>query len=102
LGLTSGILDAAVAGNALNRILKLGESDDLLSDFAETRRKAFLEFTNPLSIANKERLTSTDPKTVAERNWFFNKLNTDDEFQKIVNQGMDRAMENTFEIPDVL
>jgi len=102
LGLTSGILDAAVAGNVLNRILKLGESDDLLSDFAETRRTAFLEFTNPLSIANKERLTSTDPEKVAEREWFFNKLNTDDEFQRIVNQGMDKAIENTFEVPEVL
>jgi hypothetical protein len=102
LGLTTGILDATVLGNILNRILKLGESDHLLSEYERTRRQAFLEFTNPLSIANKERMCSTDPEKVKEREWFFNKLNTDDEFQKIVNRGMDKAMEETFEVPEVL
>jgi 2-polyprenyl-6-methoxyphenol hydroxylase-like FAD-dependent oxidoreductase len=100
--LTTGILDAAVLGNVLNRILKLGESDELLSEYERTRRKAFLEFTNPLSISNKERLTSTDPAKVGEREWFFNKLKTDDEFHVMVNRGMDKAMEETFEVPDVL
>jgi 2-polyprenyl-6-methoxyphenol hydroxylase-like FAD-dependent oxidoreductase len=100
--LTTGILDAAVLGNVLNRILKLGESEDLLSEYEGTRRKAFLEFTNPLSIANKERMTSTDPAKVAEREWFFNKLNTDEDFHLMINRGMDHAMEETFEVPKVL
>ena len=91
-----------VLGNVLNRILKLGESDDLLSEYERTRRQAFLEFTNPMSIANKERLCSIDPEKVAQREWFFNKLNIDDEFQKKLNRGMDKAMEETFEVPEIL
>jgi hypothetical protein len=47
-------------------------------------------------------LTSTEPDKVAEREWFYNKLNTDIEFHVIVNEGMDKAMEQTFEVPDVL
>jgi 2-polyprenyl-6-methoxyphenol hydroxylase-like FAD-dependent oxidoreductase len=100
--LTTGILDAAVLGNVLNRILKLEASDDLLSEYEGTRRTAFLEFTNPLSIGNKERMTSTDPEKVAEREWFFNKLNTEPEFHVMVNRSMDKAMEETFEVPEVL
>ena len=95
--MTIGILDAAVLGNILNRILKLGASDDLLSEYERTRRKAFLEFTNPLSIGNKERLTSTDPEKVAERECFFDKLNTEPQFHVVVNRSMDKAMEETFE-----
>jgi len=102
LGLTTGILDAAVLGNVLNRILKLGESDDLLSDYESTRRRAFLEFTNPLSIGNKERLTSIDPEKVAEREFFFNKLNTEPDFHILVNRSMDKAVEETFEVPEVI
>jgi hypothetical protein len=100
--LTTGILDAAVLGNVLNRILKLGESDDLLSEYERTRRRALLEFPNPLSINNKERLPSTDPAKVGEREMFFNKLNTDDKFHVMVNRGMDKAMEETFEVPEAL
>jgi len=91
-----------VLGNVLKRIFKLGEPDELLSKYADTRREAFLNFTNPLSIANKHRLSATDPQNVAEREFFFNKLKTDDEFQKMVNRGMDKAMEETFEVPEVL
>lgn len=74
------MLDAAVLGNVLNHILKLGDSDGLLSDHERTQRKAFLEFTNSLSIGNKERLTSTDPEKVPGRDRFLNKLNTEPEF----------------------
>jgi hypothetical protein len=55
----------------------LGESEDLLSEYERTRRRAFLEWKNPLSIGNKERLTSTNPEKVAERREFFKNLNTD-------------------------
>ena len=52
--MTTSIPDAAVAGNVLNRILKIHELDNVLSEYAEIYRKVFLEFTNPLSIAKND------------------------------------------------
>ena len=86
-------------GNVFHRILLLGESEDLLSEYERTRRRAFLEWTNPLSIGNKERLTSTDPEKVAERQEFFKSLNTDPEYVKVVlGKRMEGAMPELFEV----
>jgi 2-polyprenyl-6-methoxyphenol hydroxylase-like FAD-dependent oxidoreductase len=92
-------LDAVVLGNVFHRILLLGESEDLLSEYERTRRSAFLEWTNPLSIGNKERLTSTDPEKVAERQEFFKNLNTDPEYVKeVLGKRMEGAMPESFEV----
>ena len=51
--------------------------------------------TNPLSIGNMERLTSTDPGCRE----FFKNLNTDPEYVKVaLGRGMEGAMPESFEV----
>ena len=92
LGLTGGLLDATVLGNAFNRVYK-GESEALLDMYAEIRRKNFLEFTNPTSIANMKRLNTTDPKVIEERNKFFKAVNNNPE--AIVHE-IKQTLQNSF------
>jgi len=82
LGLTGGILDAYCYGNALTKVLKHGEHDNLLTTCALARRNAWRGITNKLSQDNMLRLFSEDPKIVAEREEFFRKLNHPDRGKK--------------------
>jgi 2-polyprenyl-6-methoxyphenol hydroxylase-like FAD-dependent oxidoreductase len=79
LGLTTGLLDAAALGNVLIRVLIKGEdanADELLDRYAQVRRKAFAEYSNPQSIENKYRLHSQDEQVNKKRNAFFHALTT--------------------------
>ena len=82
LGLTSGIIDAASYGNALARVIKDGEAESLVTACAESRRRAWLEVTNPASQINVRRLRASDEDAVKEREHFFYSLNTDPDFAK--------------------
>ncbi|KAK5939478.1 hypothetical protein PMZ80_007855 [Knufia obscura] len=75
LGLTGGILDAYCYGNALTRVLKEAEHDNLLTTCALARRNAWRDVTDKLSQDNMKRLYAEDPKLVAQREEFFCKLN---------------------------
>ena len=96
LGLTTGLLDATVCGNALGRIFK-GESDSLLDKYAESRRKVFLTFTNPVSILNKERVMSTDPVVIRKREEFFDKISNDKEFRRNMRSGLVNLLPDSLE-----
>lgn len=79
LGLTGGILDAVVVGNALTRHLRGGEPDSIVTEAVESRRKTWLGFVNPVSQGNFRRLFATDEAEVADREAFFEQLSTRDE-----------------------
>ena len=100
LGLTSGLLDASALSNCLIRILRYQEdSNALLDRYCQARRDAFLKYTNPQSIEFKLRVHSMDPATAEKRNAFFDALNNDPEFPKIIAQGMNDVMEDEFDLP---
>jgi hypothetical protein len=80
LGLTGGILDAVVYGNALARHIRGGEGESLIDRAVETRRSAWLNAVNPASTENYYRLFSTDEKVSAERDEFFARFSKDPEF----------------------
>ena len=63
LGLTTGVLDAFVYGNVLLRVIKGGEPPFLLSQAASSRRDAWLNISNPESVAQLKRIQG---KSVAE------------------------------------
>ena len=97
LGLTGGILDAFCYGNALVRVVKRGESEQILRQCAESRRQAWLDVTNNLSQANVRRLHAFDPEGTKAREEFFGKLKTDDQFPKIMRAGFDKMIPVSFE-----
>lgn len=97
LGLTTGMCDAFCYGNALVRVLEHGESDDLLTTCAQSRRHAFEQVTNEKSLENLVRLQSDETSDVEDRLKFFEKLNTDPAFHIQVKNEWNRIMEVTFE-----
>lgn len=98
LGLTSGILDAYAYGNALVRHLKNGESDDILTRCANSRRRVWHDFTDPTSEANYVRLIAASEKDVREREVFFQRLQADPSFPTVLRKKMDDMMPETFAI----
>jgi 2-polyprenyl-6-methoxyphenol hydroxylase-like FAD-dependent oxidoreductase len=94
LGLTTGLLDAATLGNCLIRMLVKGESDILLTRYADSRRKAWVDVTNAESAAFKYRLSSTDPKHVAERERYFNALNNDPDIHRRIANSMNEVLQD--------
>lgn len=99
LGLTGGILDAFCFGNALKRVIVAGESDELLTKCADSRRNAWSEVTNKLSQDNMERLYSVDPHIGAARDGFFRKLNDPEQglnFAKMVQRGFGKMIPEDF------
>ena len=99
LGLTGGILDAFVYGNALTRVMKDGEPDRLLTDCANSRRDAWLNATSKLEMGNMKRLGEFGEEEAKTRDEFFARLNTDPEYPKMVRKGLDGMIPETFERP---
>jgi 2-polyprenyl-6-methoxyphenol hydroxylase-like FAD-dependent oxidoreductase len=62
LGLAGGIVDGVALSNALVRLLKRDATEAILDQYAEERRKVFLEFTSPTVSEYKRRLTEADPE----------------------------------------
>lgn len=98
LGLTSGIADAYCYGNALVRVVQGKEPASLLKECADARRQTWIDVTDPLSQANINRLYATDAESVAARDGFFGKLNTDSAFPALVRSGMGKLLVDTFEL----
>lgn len=96
LGLTGGILDAFAYGNAFTRVLVGGESESLLTECANSRRTAWLETTNMLSMTNLKRLCGFDKETAKAREDFFHLLKTDESFPAKVRSGFDEMMPESF------
>lgn len=78
LGLTTGLLDAALLGRILRRVLLQGQSSSQLHNYAEERRSAFLTHTSPMAIANLERLMGSNEGAVKDRDELFEQLNIGD------------------------
>ena len=78
LGLTTGLLDAALLGRILKRILLQDQPRSDLHTYAEERRSAFLAYTNPMAIANLQRLMGSDEGAVKDREKLFEHLNNGD------------------------
>jgi 2-polyprenyl-6-methoxyphenol hydroxylase-like FAD-dependent oxidoreductase len=90
--LTTGLLDAATFGNCFIRIFVKQESDELLTKYADTRRKAWLKVTNPESTAFKHRVSSMEPEHVEERTKFFDALNNDPNIQEYIGRSMSEML----------
>lgn len=66
LGLSTGIIDADQLGVALAAVWKGESPESCLDDYAEIRRRVFLEFSSPAASENKRRLMESDPARRAE------------------------------------
>jgi hypothetical protein len=97
LGLTGGILDAYVYGNAFTRVVKHGEPTSVLVDAGNSRRNAWLDTTSQTALGNLHRLKDTEGEHAEARKNFFNKLNNDPDFPARVRHDMDRMIPETFE-----
>ncbi len=62
LGLTSGLLDGDVLGDALPAVIHGRAPDDLLDRYATERRRVFREVTGPTAAENKRRMQESDPE----------------------------------------
>lgn len=82
LGLTSGLLDADLLGDALPAVIKGAATDDLLDRYAQERQRVFREVTGPTAAENKRRLQETDPEKKHADNQRFEKLRDDPQFQR--------------------
>ena len=68
LGLTSGLLDGGLLGDALPAVIHGdGAATTCLDRYAAERRRVFLEVTGPAAAENKRRLMETDPEKQARR-----------------------------------
>ncbi|KUL82028.1 hypothetical protein ZTR_11396 [Talaromyces verruculosus] len=74
LGLTTGLLDAALLGKVLRQVLVDGKSPSFLQSYAEKRRAVFQDWTSPTAVENLKRLANTDTDTIKNREEFFNRI----------------------------
>lgn len=98
LGLTSGILDAFVYGNALTRVCRYGEPASILTDCAESRRNAWLNATSKFALGNLHRLADQEGEQAEARKEFFDKLNNDKNFPGEFRKHLDKMIPETFEM----
>jgi len=82
LGLTSGLLDADVLGDALPAVIKGAAGDDLLDRYAEERQRVFREVTGPTAAENIRRLKETDPEKKRADGERLRRLRDDPGFQR--------------------
>ncbi len=82
LGLTSGLLDADLLGDALPAVIKGAADDDLLDRYAQERRRVFLEVTGPAAAENIRRIKERDPDKKRADLARFVKLRDDRQFQR--------------------
>lgn len=82
LGLTSGLLDADLLGDALPAVIKRAADEEMLDRYADERRRVFLEVTGPTAAENIRRLKETDPDKKRADNERFIRLRDDPQFQR--------------------
>ncbi len=78
LGLTTGLLDAALLGRTLKKIISESQPLSLLSSYGETRRDVFQNVTSPAAIFHTRLLTGKSAEDVARRKEFLEKVNARD------------------------
>jgi 2-polyprenyl-6-methoxyphenol hydroxylase-like FAD-dependent oxidoreductase len=82
LGLTSGLLDADLLGDALSAVVKRAAGDDLLDRYAQERQRVFREVTGPAAAENIRRVKEKDPEKKRADNERFRRLHDDPAFQR--------------------
>ena len=70
MGLTTGLLDADAAADALIMVLKEGRPPSILDVYSDERRKVFQTFVDPTSTANKLRVHSNDVENAVQDDWY--------------------------------
>ncbi|MCJ1284000.1 hypothetical protein MMC26_003331 [Xylographa opegraphella] len=103
LGLTTGLVDAAVMSRLLPEADTFGGAKPwrgLLEKYSSMRRKDYVNNVQKFALAGKLRLHSTDRKVVAEKEDFFNMLNKNPGFGMFVASTMtDTLPDNLFPSP---
>lgn len=74
LGLTTGILDAALLARTLKKIIKESAPLSLLETYGEIRRDIFENIANPSAIMHTRMLTGKNAESVAMREEFIEKV----------------------------
>lgn len=97
LGLTGGILDAVVVGNALLRCILDGEDDAVVRAAAGSRRDTWRNVTDPMSTGNFLRLWSDDPGVSKDREEVFERIRTDEEYPVAFGKALNDMLPDTFE-----
>jgi 2-polyprenyl-6-methoxyphenol hydroxylase-like FAD-dependent oxidoreductase len=78
LGLTTGLLDAALLARNLKKIILDSEPLSLLEIYGETRRDVYLNAAKPAAIFHTRLLTGTSEADVARRQEFIEAVNKRD------------------------
>jgi 2-polyprenyl-6-methoxyphenol hydroxylase-like FAD-dependent oxidoreductase len=84
LGLTSGLLDGDLLGDALPAVIHGRAPDDLLDRYATERRRVFTEVTGPAAAENKRRIQEADPEKKRVDRERFARVHNDRDFQREV------------------
>ena len=90
MGLSSGLLDAETAADALTMVLNEGYPETLLDAYSAARREVFRFFVDPMTTENKLRV-SNDPDWVEREDDFIRMLrnpalNSTEAFEKVYNE----------------
>ncbi|WP_161993508.1 FAD-dependent oxidoreductase [Muricoccus nepalensis] len=85
LGLTGGLLDAIPLGDALAAVIAGRAEEAVLDDWAEERRRVFLEVVSPAAKENRRRMSERDP---ARREEDFARLRRMAEDPEVARQGL--------------
>lgn len=71
LGLTGGVMDAVLLGEALTAAMTGEDGEERLRHYAEERRRVYTEFVSPTAREMKRKVSETDPgRKQADREWF--------------------------------
>lgn len=90
LGLSSGILDAEQLGIALAAVMKGEAPESSLDEYAEIRRRVFLEAASPMATENKRRISEKDPVKRAADQAFLAQMHTSPDIQRHVLMATER------------
>lgn len=80
LGLTTGLMDAVMAVDALSAVISGEAGPDLLDFYSQERRRVFLEVSSPLASNFKRLLAEKDPQKRLEDEAFYRAAAEDIEF----------------------
>lgn len=85
LGLTMGLFDAYVLNEALGAVIQDRASAEILDQYSDARRAAYLERANPRAIANKQLIFhSDDPVKLDQDLEIFRRMGEDSELAREV------------------